>query len=228
MIEQNAFNLLFAVFVLFTCRDIFYGPTSQAAEPDPHDVSPMKDHRHNHHHHIPALDPSVNIAAKPQSGSSHGLSSVTIQYCHSCGYRQAFEEVSKMLNQNFPDINVIGELHRPGWIRSQVVNLLFITKIALLAMIYMNINPFTYLQMETPRWWTYLTQSKVSSSLMILFLANSIESNMMSTGAFEIYYNDLPIWSKIDTGKMPTAQDILSQIQQQRGFDMNRIGDFRT
>lgn len=224
MNEQNAFSLLFAVFMLFTCRDVFYGQTGQAAEPEPNNVGHMKD-THHRHHHMPSMADRVGHGS---IGGAPSLSTVTIQYCHSCGYRQAFDEVTKMLNSNFPDIKVIGELHQPGFIKSQIVNILFITKIAVLAMIYMNINPFTYLQMETPRWWNYLTQSKVSSSLMILFLANSIESNMMSTGAFEIYYNDLPIWSKIETGKMPTAQDLLSQIQQQRGFDIKNVGDFRT
>lgn len=228
MNEQNAFSLLFAVFMLFTCRDVFYGQTGQTAESEHNNVGPMKDplHHHHQHHHMSNL---VDRGVHGHTGGAPELSTVTIQYCHSCGYRQAFDEVSKMLNTNFPEIKVVGELHQPKWFRSQIVNLLFFTKIALLAMIYMNTNPFAYLRMETPRWWNYLTQSRISSSLMILFLANSIESSMMSTGAFEIYYNDLPIWSKIETGKMPTGQDILSQIQQQRGFNLkSTLGDFRT
>jgi len=137
------------------------------------------------------------------------MPTIKIQFCHSCGYRQAFEEISKMLQATFPQIKVEGEYHQPGWIRMQIVNLLFITKFAVLAMIFMDINPFNYLQMNTPRIWTHMTQSKISTSLIIFFISNSIETNMMSTGAFEILYNDYPIWSKIETGRIPSGAELI-------------------
>lgn len=221
MIEQNTFTIIFGIFLLLTCRDMFMGHSHGATEDRNPEmgktISP--DNLRGHPHHA-AVD-------SPHISSFHGAPTIKIQYCHSCGYRQAFDEISKLLTANFPDIKIEGEYHQPNFLRAQLVNLLFISKIAILAMIYMDINPFNYLQMETPRLWTQITSSKVPASLFILFITNSIESNMMSTGAFEIFYNDIPIWSKMTTGQMPSGRELLQQIGSQYNLGAkSKLGEF--
>lgn len=215
MIEKNAFSIIFGIFILFTCRDVFYGQSNHEAEPD--HAKPISMNDHMHHQHAPT-GPGTTFG-----DASH---TVRIQYCHSCGYRQAFEEISKMLQTHFPDIKIIGDIHQPGWLRSQLVNLLFFTKVAVMGMIYMGFDPFAYFQLETPRIWTYMVTNKVSSSLFILFIGNTIDSNMMSTGAFEIFYDDVPIWSKIQSGRMPSPQELLQAIQGQTSFGKRTVGEF--
>lgn len=215
MIEKNAFSIIFGIFMLFTFHDIFYGHSGQNTEPNIAKPVAMNDH-------LTQPQPTDDI------GTNYGVSShmIRIQYCHSCGYRQAFEEISKMLQTHFPDIKIMGDIHQPSWFRSQLVNLLFFTKLAVLAMIYLEFNPFTYFQMETPRIWTYMSTNKMSSTLFILFIANTIDSNMMSTGAFEIFYDDVPIWSKIQSGRMPSAPELLQAIQGQTSFGKRPVGEF--
>lgn len=229
MVEQNAFTILFGIFLLFTFRDVFYGSggSGHAAEPElnapPDHLSSHSSHHHNHHAApVAGLDPTIS-----QAGLS-GLASsplIKVQYCQSCGYRQAFDDLSMRFQSLYPGIRVEGEIHQPGWLRSQVVNLLFVVKTATLAMLYIDINPFTYFQMETPRIWEYMRGSKISSSLIILSLANIVETSMVSTGAFEIFYNDIPIWSKIQTGRMPSAPELHQIVQSQMsmgGFETSR------
>uniref|UniRef100_A0A6G1SRJ1 Selenoprotein T1b n=1 Tax=Aceria tosichella TaxID=561515 RepID=A0A6G1SRJ1_9ACAR len=220
MIEQNTFTIIFGVFLLLTCRDMFFGHSSNTASPDMAKPVDVLAHHHHHHH-----DP-LSVADVP---SFQGVPTIKIQYCHSCGYKQAFDEISKLLVSQYPNIKIEGQYHQPNWLRSQIVNLLFISKIAIIAMIYMDINPFTYLQMETPRLWTHMTQSKVPSSLIILFITNSIESNMMSTGAFEIFYNDMPVWSKLTTGRMPTGPELMSIVSSHYKLgEKSTLGVFNT
>lgn len=213
MVEKNAFSIIFGIFMLFTCHDVFYGQTGHSE----HEAEPEV-----------AKTPlsSQPPGAIPPMASVTGISTIKIQYCHSCGYRQAFEEVSKMLQSSFPEIKVTGEVHQPGWVRSQIVNLLFITKLAVIAILYMDINPFTYFQMETPRIWSYMSQNKVTSTLFILFIGNTIDSNMMSTGAFEVFYNDLPVWSKIETGRMPSVPELFQIVQAHSSFNQKSKGEF--
>lgn len=218
MIEQNTFTIIFGIFLLLTCRDMFFG---QSHGDEHHDVGKTisPDNLRGHH----------SMVDTPHVSSFHGIPSIKIQYCHSCGYRQAFDEISKLLQANFPDIKIEGEYHQPNWLRSQIVNLLFVSKIAVIILIFMDINPFNYLQMETPRFWTHITQSKVPASLFILFITNSIESNMMSTGAFEIYYNDMPIWSKLTTGRMPSGPELLQIVSSQYNLGAkSKVGEFIT
>lgn len=221
MIEQNTFTIIFGIFLLLTCRDMFFGHSSSGTESE---VGESATDRLHHHHHQAGAGVDID---SPHMASSYAPT-IKIQYCHSCGYKQAFDEISKLLQANFPNIKVEGELHQPNWLRAQIVNLIFISKLALLIMIYMDFNPFTYLQMNSPSLWAHMSQNKVSSSLIILFIANSIESNMMSTGAFEILYNkNIPIWSKIETGRMPSGPELLQIVGNQLTFmPKNKVGEF--
>lgn len=213
MIEQNTFTIIFGLFLILTCRDIFSshkGGQADVAQPD------LADHHHHHHHHH---HDSINgdLLKSPDSLDADmiGIPTIKIQFCHSCGYRQAFEDIAKMLRTAFPNMKVDGEYHHPAWFKTQLVNVLFLTKVAVIAMLFWNINPFTYLQMETPRIWTHITQSKLSSSILIWMVIGSIESSMMSTGAFEIFFNDYPIWSKIQTGRIPSAPELIQIVKSQ-------------
>lgn len=223
MIEKNAFSIIFGIFMLLTCHDVFYGHSGHETET----AKPTPSSEYVHHHHqqqTPPLNPEATI---PPMGGISGIPTIRIQYCHSCGYRQAFEEISKMLQAQFPEIRVVGEVHQPGWVRSQIVNLLFVTKLAIIAMIYMDINPFTYLQTETPRIWSYMSQNKVTSTLFILFISNTIDGNMMSTGAFEVFYNDMPAWSKIQTGRMPSLPELYQIVQSHTSLGRKtKVGEF--
>lgn len=230
MIEKNAFSIIFGIFMLITCRDVFYGHNGHETEPNSPKPTTPSEHAHpylkpNHQQDDPTLTPGG--PPQPNIASITGIPTIRIQYCHSCGYRQAFDGISKMLQTQFPEIKVIGEVHQPGWLRSQIVNLLFITKLAVIAMIYMDINPFIYLQMETPRIWSYMSQNKVTSTLFILFIGNTIDGNMMSTGAFEVFYNDMPIWSKLQTGRMPDLPELFQIVQYQTSLGRKtKVGEF--
>lgn len=211
--------------MIFTVRDVFYGPKGGGAQLG-HGRGPSAGD-HLHHDPLGAASLSAGSMAAP------GIPTIRIEYCQSCGYKQAYEDVSKMLMAQYADaLRVEGDLHQLSWLRSLIGNFLFFAKLAIIAMIYKEINPFTYLQIDTPRIWTYMQQNKVSASLFILFLGNTIESSMTSTGAFEIYFNDIPVWSKIETGRMPSAPELLQAVDRQMqlsygtAFNKRRPGDF--
>lgn len=50
-------------------------------------------------------------------------------------------------------------------------------------------NVFDYLGLETPTIWTWTQQNKFYACLMIFFLCNAVETQLISTGAFEILFN---------------------------------------
>jgi hypothetical protein len=57
----------------------------------------------------------------------------------------------------------------------------------------MGTNPFTVLGLGGSAFclnaWNWMTQNKIYASLMIFFLSNFIENQLISTGAFEVYFN---------------------------------------
>lgn len=80
--------------------------------------------------------------------------------------------------------------------------------------------------------------------MMTFFLSNTIESQLLASGAFEIYFNgkialsvfacrllmtllpkDVPIWSKLATGRVPSAQELFTMIDNQNKFYSNDMYD---
>ncbi|KAK7486484.1 hypothetical protein BaRGS_00022285 [Batillaria attramentaria] len=49
--------------------------------------------------------------------------------------------------------------------------------------------------------------------LMLFFISNAIEGQMISTGAFEISYNDVPIWSKLESGRIPSPHEMFQMVE---------------
>lgn len=55
----------------------------------------------------------------------------------------------------------------------------------------------------------------LNSKLNILFLLYFILGSLMSTGAFEIYLGDEQIWSKLESGRVPSPSELVQIIDQQ-------------
>eukprot|EP00041_Stephanoeca_diplocostata_P005348 m.60041 g.60041 ORF g.60041 m.60041 type:complete len:95 (+) comp15727_c0_seq1:366-650(+) len=46
---------------------------------------------------------------------------------------------------------------------------------------------------------------------MIYFFGSTLSHNMLNSGAFEVAYNGVPVWSKIDAGHLPTWPELMKQ-----------------
>lgn len=85
-------------------------------------------------------------------------------------------------------------------------------KLVFIALILGGITPFPSLGMTTPQFYVWMTENKMHACLMIYFLSNAIESQLVSTGAFEIALNDVPVWSKLETGRIPSPPELFQII----------------
>ena len=43
--------------------------------------------------------------------------------------------------------------------------------------------------------------------------ADQLGQSLLNTGAFEISYEGTPIWSKIETGRFPSAPELISAVR---------------
>uniref|UniRef100_A0A3Q3SCA9 Selenoprotein T n=1 Tax=Mastacembelus armatus TaxID=205130 RepID=A0A3Q3SCA9_9TELE len=118
---------------------------------------------------------------------------------------------SRAISQLYPDIRIEGENYPPTPFNRFVGNLISYLKLLSILLIVSGQNPFIYLGLQTPRAWTWSQDNKVSifSCLMTFFVCNMMETHFLSTGAFEITLNDVPVWSKLQSGYVPNIQEIL-------------------
>lgn len=54
--------------------------------------------------------------------------------------------------------------------------------------------------------------------ILIFFVTNMIEGQLISTGAFEVSLNDMPIWSKLESGRLPNPNELHQIIENQLKF----------
>lgn len=186
--------IVFGLFLYLTYKDLFYGQVAS----DSKYIQPIEGSKF-----------SDNVGEL----NSHRAPEVRFQYCQSCGYRQAYEQHARILERRFPNIKVYGEIHQPSWLKGKICSLLSIFKIVAILLICIEMNPFSYFGMSTPDLWGRATQHKAYSVAIILFLSNAIESNMMSTGGFEIFYNDIPIWSKLESTRIPDPMELIDIVE---------------
>ncbi|KAI1289884.1 putative thioredoxin reductase-like selenoprotein T protein [Halotydeus destructor] len=141
-----------------------------------------------------------------------GKPSLMVEYCYSCGYKKAFEEYSFMLSQKYPDLVVVGSNYPPPPLKHYLAQSLLVLKMATISLIIMSINPFTLMGFDTPTIWTWLSSNRVYGCLMTFFIINMIEGQLISTGAFEISYNGVPVWSKLQNGRIPSPPELFQII----------------
>lgn len=81
-------------------------------------------------------------------------------------------------------------------------------KLLSILIIISGLNPFLFLGIQTPAAWSWSQDNKIFSCLMAFFLCNMMETHFLSTGAFEVTLNDVPVWSKLQSGYVLNIQEL--------------------
>jgi len=110
-------------------------------------------------------------------------------------------------------LTISGGYYPPPPFRAYSAQGMSVVKLVTIGLVVSGVNPFARFGLETPSMFTWALENKVYSSMMIFFLANVIEGQLISTGAFEITFNDVPVWSKIDTGRVPSPQEMFQIVE---------------
>ena len=156
-------------------------------------------------------------------------STLKFLYCYSCGYRKVFDEYVNIIVVKYPEISVQGANYDPPGMALQLARLLSVGKMAIIFAIMTGFNPFQFFgNAAPPSWWSWCVESKLYSCLMCFFLTNAIEGQLMSTGAFEISLDDMPVWSKLETGRIPQPSELFQIIDNHLGLQFENKLDLTT
>ena len=60
---------------------------------------------------------------------------------------------------------------------------------------------------------TYIIEKKWQVGIITFLVGNQLASILSSSGAFEIFCNDVEIWSKIKTNNMPAVESVILSIR---------------
>uniref|UniRef100_A0A8C0SD45 Selenoprotein T n=2 Tax=Canis lupus familiaris TaxID=9615 RepID=A0A8C0SD45_CANLF len=157
-------------------------------------------------------DASANLGGVPSKRLKMQYATgplLKFQICVSKGYRRVFEEYMRVISQRYPDIRIEGENYLPQPIYRHIASFLSVFKLVLIGLIIVGKDPFAFFGMQAPSIWQWGQENKVYACMMVFFLSNMIENQCMSTGAFEITLNDVPVWSKLESGHLPSMQQLV-------------------
>lgn len=119
------------------------------------------------------------------------------------------------MGDKYPDIPVHGDTFPPSALRMRMAQFLGAAKLLVIAMILGGIDPFPSLGMPTPSVYQWMTTNKMYACLLVFFISNTLEGQLVSTGAFEISFNDVPVWSKLETGRLPSPAELFQIVDNQ-------------
>jgi selT/selW/selH-like putative selenoprotein len=132
-----------------------------------------------------------------------------------------FEQYAQALHERFPTLMIVGDNYPPPVLRSAFAQALGILKFILIGLVVTGYNPFPTLNIQTPNIYSWAIENKVYACLMLFFIANAVEGQLVSTGAFEILFNDVPIWSKLETGRIPSPSEMVQMIENNLQYTNN-------
>ncbi|OCT78713.1 hypothetical protein XELAEV_18029800mg [Xenopus laevis] len=150
------------------------------------------------------------------SADGNGLPSKKLKMQYTAGPLLKFQ-----ICQRYPDIRVEGENYLPHAIYRNIASFLSVFKLVLIGLIIVGKDPFAFFGMQAPSVWQWGQENKVYACMMVFFVSNMIENQCMSTGAFEITLNDVPVWSKLESGHLPSVQQLVQIIDNEMKLNVH-------
>jgi len=156
-----------------------------------------------------------NTVPQPRMKSRMGGPVLKFLFCFSWGYRRVFEEFSRVVQERYPTLTIEGDNFPPPPHKAMLAQVLSVVKLGLIVAILFGFDPFAAIGMQAPGFFQWALQNKIYACMMTFFLSNAIEGQLISTGAFEIMLNDVPVWSKLEVGRIPSPPELLQILDSQ-------------
>jgi selT/selW/selH-like putative selenoprotein len=151
------------------------------------------------------------------TGGGGGDHSVHIQFCVSWGSKRNFLQVRDWLEQTFPELRgkVTGDNYPPPPIAELLMKFLSLIQLAGMAVALMGENVFRLIGMSRPPSWygDIVVKNAVPLCIGLYLIVPQILNGYIVSNAFEVVLDGTEtIFSKIATGRMPQAEDLIDPL----------------
>jgi selT/selW/selH-like putative selenoprotein len=118
------------------------------------------------------------------------------------------------LESNYPQLtgNVSGQNYPPPFPRGLLARAAGWGQTLGMIFIFFGDKVLTALGVPKPAWLAWAQENRMMA-FGALFVLNSAAQNLANTGAFEIYVDGKPVWSKLDTGRMPDLKEVAASLR---------------
>ena len=136
------------------------------------------------------------------------MKTMNIMYCASGNFKKTFEEINNAFSVTYPTLIITGSDYPVPQSKALLAKLLTIVQYALYALIFAGPMIFGKLGIAPPAIYTKLTKNKVMAFFIIMTVFGQLHNMVGNTGAFEVELDNRLVYSKLQTGKLPTVADI--------------------
>ena len=122
--------------------------------------------------------------------------------------------MANFLEQTYPELRgkIEGENYPPPPIAELMSNIL--SALQLFALLYIFIGGQKILRLigyrHIPAWYETVQNNTLQIGILLFLILPQVLAKWLITGAFEIYLDDNNIWSKIQTGRFPQMEELIS------------------
>lgn len=122
-------------------------------------------------------------------------------------------QVNQLIRQHFPGTEVVGSNYPPYALNVALSKVVSFATMGAVATAIFGDKIFEMLGMPTPELAAQMQQNKMGSCMGAWFLGNILHTNLLNTGAFEIYYDGKLVFSKLKENRLPNIPEILQGIE---------------
>eukprot|EP00878_Enallax_costatus_P014671 GHUV01015347.1.p1 GENE.GHUV01015347.1~~GHUV01015347.1.p1 ORF type:complete len:159 (+),score=53.23 GHUV01015347.1:337-813(+) len=128
----------------------------------------------------------------------------------------AFMQVKQLIEQQYPGMQVVGSNYPVSPIKQAAAQAVSIAQMGGFAMVIFGDKVFDSLGVPPPQFYTQnVANNRFGAGVGLWFVGNLIQNQLVSTGAFEVYYDGSLVFSKLAAGRMPAVDELISSLEAQ-------------
>jgi len=157
-----------------------------------------------------AYNSSAENTAERSNNATYNITMKTmnILYCASGSYKKTFDEINKEFSFSYPTLLITGSEYPVPPAKALLAKLITVVQYALYALIFAGQIIFEKIGIQPPAIYQRLTKNKVMAFFLIMTVFGQLNNMVANTGAFEVELDHRLVYSKLETGRLPTVQDI--------------------
>jgi len=136
------------------------------------------------------------------------MKTMNILYCASGSYKKTFDEINKEFGFAYPKLIVTGSEYPVPPMKALLAKLITCVQYALYALIFAGQIIFEKIGIQPPAIYQRLTKNKIMAFFVIMTVFGQLNNMVANTGAFEVELDHRLVYSKLETGRLPTVQEI--------------------
>ena len=152
------------------------------------------------------LEDVIDINQPKTGGHKSNVKMVNILYCVAWYYRSTFDSIAKYIESKNPSVTVTGDEYPAPTLNQYAASFVGYAQTAIITLAVFGETIMQKLGIEAPELAKTFFEKKTMLCLITFLVGSIVKTQLLSTGAFEIYFDDEVVFSKLQTGEPPTME----------------------